>query len=108
MLGTIQMSGDVLMSIADLSNMEVQVDVSENDVLRLSINDTAEVDVDAYLNRKFKGVVIQVANSAGGTGLAAMTTEQATNFKVKIQILQSSYSDIMPANKQEKYPFIPA
>lgn len=106
-LGTIQMSGDVLMSIADLSNMEVQVDVSENDVLRLSINDTAEVDVDAYLNRKFKGIVTQIANSAGGTGLAAMSTEQATNFKVKVQILQSSYSDIMPVSKQDKYPFYP-
>lgn len=106
-LGTIQMSGDVLMSIADLSNMEVQVDVSENDVLRLSINDTAEIDVDAYLNRKFKGVVTQIANSAGETGLAAMSTEQATNFKVKIKILQDSYADIMPANKQDKYPFYP-
>lgn len=106
-LGTMQMSGDVLMSIADLSSMEVQVDVSENDVLRLSMNDTADIEVDAYLNRKFKGVVSQIANSAGGVGLAALNTEQATNFKVKVQILSESYSDLMPATKTEKYPFYP-
>lgn len=106
-LGTMQMSGDVLMSIADLSNMEVQVDVSENDVLRLSIGDTADIEVDAYLDRKFTGVVSQVANSAGGVGLAALSTEQATNFKVKVQLLTTSYADLMPEKKMDKYPFYP-
>ena len=63
-LGTIQMTGDQLMSIADLTQMEIQVDVSENDVLRIDVGDTANIEVDAYLNRKFKGVVFQIANSA--------------------------------------------
>ena len=105
-LGTIQMSGDVLMSIANLNEMEVQVDVSENDVLRISVGDTADVEVDAYLDRKFKGVVTQIANSAGSGGLIQVTTEQATNFKVKVRILESYYTDLLTAGNS-KYPFYP-
>lgn len=105
-LGTIQMSGDILMSIANLNEMEVQVDVSENDVLRISVGDTADIEVDAYLDRKFKGIVTQIANSAGSGGLLQVTTEQATNFKVKVMILESSYSDLL-ANNSGKYPFYP-
>lgn len=104
-LGTIQMTGDVLMSIANLSEMEVQVDVSENDVLRINIGDTADIEVDAYLDRKFTGVVTQIANSAAGAGgLLAVSNEQATNFKVKVRILPSSYTDLISENK---YPFFP-
>lgn len=105
-LGTIQMSGDILMSIANLNEMEVQVDVSENDVLRIDVGDTADIEVDAYLDRKFKGIVTQIANSAGSGGLLQVTTEQATNFKVKVMILESSYSDLL-ANNSGKYPFYP-
>ena len=103
-LGTIQMSGDVLMSIANLNDMEVQVDVSENDVLRIDLGDTAEIEVDAYLDRKFKGIVTQIANSAGSGGLIQVATEQATNFKVKIRILPESYADL---NADGKFPFYP-
>jgi HlyD family secretion protein len=104
-LGTIQMTGDVLMSIANLSEMEVQVDVSENDVLRINIGDTADIEVDAYLDRKFTGVVTQIANSAAGAGgLLAVSNEQATNFKVKVRILPESYTDLIADNK---YPFFP-
>lgn len=106
-LGTIQMSGDNLMSVADLNNMEVQVDVSENDVLRINLGDTANIEVDAYLDRKFIGLVTQIANSAGGTSLLQQATEQATNFKVKIMILPESYKDLSPAEKNGKYPFYP-
>ncbi len=106
-LGTIQMTGDQLMTIADLTNMEIQVDVSENDVLRIDVGDTAEVEVDAYLNRKFKGVVFQIANSAGSGGsVLSAVTDQATNFKVKIYILPESYQDLISATG-EKYPFYP-
>lgn len=106
-LGTIQMTGDQLMTIADLTNMEIQVDVSENDVLRIDVGDTAEVEVDAYLNRKFKGVVFQIANSAGSSGsVLSAVTDQATNFKVKIYILPESYQDLMTASG-DKYPFYP-
>lgn len=106
-LGTIQMSGDNLMSVADLNNMEVQVDVSENDVLRINLGDTANIEVDAYLDRKFIGLVTQIANSAGSTNLLQQATEQATNFKVKIMILPESYKDLSPAEKNGKYPFYP-
>lgn len=106
-LGTIQMTGDQLMTIADLTNMEIQVDVSENDVLRIDVGDTAEIEVDAYLNRTFKGVVFQIANSAGSSGsVLSAVTDQATNFKVKIYILPESYKDLMDANG-DKYPFYP-
>lgn len=106
-LGTIQMSGDVLMSIADLNNMEIRVDVSENDVLRINLGDTAEVEVDAYLNRKFKGVVMQISNSAGNNSVLSAVTDQATNFKVKIYLLPDSYKDIVPDEINQKYPFYP-
>jgi len=105
-LGTIQMSGDVLMSIANLNEMEVQVDVSENDVLRIDVGDTAEIEVDAYIDRKFQGVVTQIANSAGSGGLLQVSTEQATNFKVKVRILESSYEDLLKS-ETNKYPFYP-
>ena len=106
-LGTIQMSGDVLMSIADLNNMEIRVDVSENDVLRINLGDTAEVEVDAYLNRKFKGVVMQISNSAGSNSVLSAVTDQATNFKVKIYLLPDSYKDLIPDAANQKYPFYP-
>ena len=106
-LGTIQMTGDQLMSIADLTQMEIQVDVSENDVLRIDEGDTADIEVDAYLNRKFKGVVFQIANSAGSGGsVLSAVTEQATNFKVKIYLLPESYADLIKPGAT-KYPFYP-
>ena len=101
-LGTIQMTGDQLMSIADLTQMEIQVDVSENDVLRIDVGDTANIEVDAYLNRKFKGVVFQIANSAGSGSVLSAVSDQATNFKVKIYLLPESYADL-----SNKYPFYP-
>jgi HlyD family secretion protein len=86
--------------------MEIQVDVSENDVLRIDVGDTAEIEVDAYMNRKFKGVVFQIANSAGSNSLLSAATEQATNFKVKIYLLPESYNDLIKEGSN-KYPFYP-
>lgn len=105
-LGTIQMTGDQLMSIADLTQMEIQIDVSENDVLRIDVGDTANIEVDAYLNRKFKGVVFQIANSAGSGSVLSAVSDQATNFKVKIYLLPESYADLMKESNG-KYPFYP-
>ncbi|MFI5171904.1 MAG: efflux RND transporter periplasmic adaptor subunit [Chitinophagales bacterium] len=106
-LGTIQMTGDQLMSIADLTQMEIQVDVSENDVLRIDEGDTADIEVDAYMNRKFKGVVFQIANSAGSSNsVLSAVSDQATNFKVKIYLLPESYADLLKENAN-KYPFYP-
>jgi HlyD family secretion protein len=84
--------------------MEVNVDVNENDIVRVKLGDTALIEVDAYLNRKFKGIVTQIANSANTTGVSA---DQVTNFNVKIRILQSSYQDLMKSDRPNISPFRP-
>lgn len=104
-VGTIQMTGTEMMRIANLSVMEVQVDVSENDILRVSLGDTAEIEIDAYLDRKFLGTVTQIANSASTVGTAALTSDQVTNFVVKIRMDQQSYADLISADKP--FPFRP-
>jgi HlyD family secretion protein len=97
-------SGTEIMRIANLNNMEVNVDVNENDIVRVKLGDTALIEVDAYLNRKFKGIVTQIANSANTTGVSA---DQVTNFNVKIRILQSSYQDLMKSDRPNISPFRP-
>jgi len=86
--GTNLMAGTEIMRIADLSRMEARVEVNENDIVRVSAGDTAVIEVDAYMNEKFRGVVTEIANSARTTGLSA---DQVTNFDVKIFILPESY-----------------
>lgn len=106
-VGTIQMAGTELMRISNLNNMELQVDVSENDVPKVKLGDEAEIEVDAYVGKKFRGIVSEIANSAAnlsGTA-AAVSADQVTNFKVKIQIDPKSYNDLI--NKQNKFPFRP-
>lgn len=104
-VGTSMMNGTEMMRIANLNSMEVQVDVSENDVLRVSVGDPVDIEVDAYLDRKFKGEVTQVANSASNTASASLTTDQVTNFVVKIRIDPSSYAELMKNKKG--FPFRP-
>ncbi len=96
--------GTEVMRIANLNNMEAQVDVSENDIVRVHLNDTALIEVDAYLGRKFKGLVTQIANSANSSGAG---TDQVTNFKVKIRMLVSSYEDLLDSNNPNLSPFRP-
>ena len=91
-VGTSQMAGTEMLRIANFSEMEVLVDVNENDIIRISQNDTASIEVDAYPNRKFRGVVTQIANSAKNIGA---TVDQVTNFEVKIFILPESYNDLI-------------
>lgn len=104
-VGTIQMTGTEMMRIANFNSMEVQVEVSENDILRVSVGDTASIEVDAYLDQKFKGVVTEMASSAANTsGVAqALTSDQVTNFIVKIRILPESYTSL----SDKKMPFRP-
>ncbi|MEP7263685.1 MAG: efflux RND transporter periplasmic adaptor subunit [Bacteroidota bacterium] len=97
--------GTELLRIANLNEMEVSVDVSENDIVRVSLNDTANIDIDAYLDRKFKGIVTEVANSANNSTLSS--TDQVTNFTVKIRILHESYADLIPKDKPDESPFRP-
>lgn len=100
-VGTAQMTGTELLRIADLSFMEVVVDVSENDILRVNVGDMADINVDAYMKDKFKGQVTEIANSANLIGTSA---DQVTNFEVKIRILESSYKNLTNNNK---HPFRP-
>jgi HlyD family secretion protein len=85
-------SGTEIMRIANLDNMEVNVEVNENDIVRVAMGDTALIEVDAYLDRKFKGIVTEIATSANTTGISA---DQVTNFEVKIHILRESYVDMI-------------
>lgn len=104
-VGTSQMAGTEMMRIANLNDMEVSVDVNENDIVKVSIGDTCEVEVDAYNNRKFKGMVTEIANSA--TTSTATTSDQVTNFIVKIRILRSSYEDLAKAFGNKRAVFRP-
>lgn len=103
-VGTATMAGTEMMRIADLGIMEVNVEVNENDIVKVVLGDTAMVEVDAYLNRKFKGVVTSIANSPK-TSTAAISTDEVTNFEVKIRILNSSYQDLV--TKGSASPFRP-
>lgn len=106
-VGTIQMTGTEMMRIANLNTMEVQVDVSENDIIRVSLGDKVDIEVDAFLDNKVKGTVTEIANSASNlTGSAvALNTDQVTNFIVKIRIDSDSYENLIKPGMQ--YPFRP-
>jgi len=102
-VGTAQMAGTEIVRVANLSNMEVEVDVNENDIVKLSLGDSTIVEVDAYLKREFKGIVTEIANSAE----SALTADQVTNFKVKVRIVPESYSDLTEGKPASYSPFRP-
>ncbi|HDR68108.1 MAG TPA: efflux RND transporter periplasmic adaptor subunit, partial [Bacteroidaceae bacterium] len=97
-VGTSMMAGTPLLRIADLSRMEVEVEVNENDIVRVSRHDTAIIEIDAYPDSKFKGIVSEIPVSASTTGV---TTDQVTNFNVKLLVLSESYKDLIT----ERNPF---
>ena len=101
-IGAQMMTGTEMMRIADMNRMEVLVEVNENDIVRVNLNDTALIEIDAYLGQKFKGVVTEIANSAKTTGL---TTDQVTNFEVKVLLLRDSYQTLY--DQGYKNPFRP-
>jgi HlyD family secretion protein len=101
------MAGTEIIRIADLENMQAEVDVNENDVLRISLGDTAEIEVDAYVKKKFIGVVSQISYSATNTITQAISTSQATNFTVKINLVKESYADLVHPEIGKRYPFRP-
>jgi HlyD family secretion protein len=102
-LGTQQMAGTEMMRVANLNNMEVEVDVNENDIVKINIGDSARVEVDAYLKKEFKGIVTSISNSASAT----LTADQVTNFKVKVRIVKESYADLMVGKPASFSPFRP-
>ena len=102
-LGTQQMTGTEILRVANLNNMEVEVDVNENDIVKIKVGDEANVEVDAYLKKQFKGIVTSISNSAS----SALTADQVTNFKVKIRILKESYQDLLEGKPEAYSPFRP-
>ena len=102
-VGTMQMTGTEIMRVANLHNMEVEVDVNENDIVKISVGDSVNVEVDAYLKRVFKGTVTNIANTANATTSA----DQVTNFKVKIHIEEASYKDLSESKPVGYSPFRP-
>jgi HlyD family secretion protein len=107
-VGTAQMAGTEMMRVADLSSMEIRVDVPENDIPKVHIGDSAIINIDAYINRKFKGVVYQIASSQNGAINSAVTTStDVTNYKVFIRILRSTYEDLIDPTKPRSFPFRP-
>ncbi|MBG6110482.1 HlyD family secretion protein [Flavobacterium sp. CG_23.5] len=102
-LGTQQMAGTEILRVANLNNMEVEVDVNENDIVKIKVGDEAKVEVDAYLKKQFKGIVTSISNSAS----SSLTADQVTNFKVKVRILKESYQDLLEGKPAAYSPFRP-
>ncbi|MAZ36598.1 efflux RND transporter periplasmic adaptor subunit [Salibacteraceae bacterium] len=103
-VGTAQMEGTELLRIADMYNMEVAVEVNESDIVKVSLNDRVEIELDAYLDRVFEGKVSEIASSAKDNLGGA---DQVTTFEVKIHILNSSYADLVDSTNNKKYPLRP-
>lgn len=106
-VGNTMMAGTEIMRIANMSLMEVRVDVGENDIPKVKLGDSALVEVDAYNNRKFKGIVTKIASSSTSSAQAAITSNDVTNFKVHIRLLPESYKDLIDPTRPKNFPFRP-
>ncbi|GAC1384589.1 MAG: efflux RND transporter periplasmic adaptor subunit [Ginsengibacter sp.] len=110
-VGNSMMAGTEMMRIADLNRIEVRVDVGENDIPKVHLGDTALVQVEAYTNRKFKGIVTQIASSNNGAASQAQNSSagitDVTNYKVYILLLKDSYKDLLDPTKPKSFPFRP-
>jgi HlyD family secretion protein len=98
--------GTEMMRVADMKSIEVRVDVGENDIVKVNIGDSVDVEVDAYKNRKFKGVVYQIASSVKSAS-SLTSTNDVTNYEVKIRLEPSSYTDLLDPSRPKKFPFRP-
>jgi len=103
-LGTQQMTGTELMRVANLDNMEVEVEVNENDIVKIAVGNEAIIEVDAYLKKEFTGIVTSISNSSTNTTTSA---DQVTNFKVKVRINKNSYADLLEGKPSAYSPFRP-
>ena len=103
-LGTQQFAGTEIMTISDLSQLDVNVDVNENDINRIQLGDSSKIDVDAFLGKKFAGIVTEIGSSANVVGTNA---DQVTNFTVKVRISPASYKDLLIKTAANPNPFRP-
>jgi HlyD family secretion protein len=106
-MGTGMMAGEIVMKVSDLRAMQVNVEVNESDIIRVNVGDTATVEVDAFLNRQFKGVVTEIGNTALNAMGAGVSMDQVTNFSVKIKILPESYADLQEGKAEDYSPLRP-
>ncbi|MCW3110684.1 MAG: HlyD family efflux transporter periplasmic adaptor subunit [Segetibacter sp.] len=108
-VGTAQMAGTEMLRVADMRVMEVRVNVGENDIPKVNLGDSALIEVDAYTNRKFKGLVTKIAssNTTAATASQATSGTDVTNYEVRIRILPESYQDLMAGKKSISSPFRP-
>lgn len=102
-VGTQQMAGTEILRVANLAEMEVEVEVNENDIVKIAVGDSAIVEVDAYLGKEFKGIVTEISNSAADD----LTADQVTNFDVKVKILKQSYAELTEGRPEDFSPFRP-
>lgn len=103
-LGTSQMAGTEIMRISNLTTMEVNVEVNENDINRVNVGDSATIEIDAFADKKFKGIVTEIASSSTSVGAATTSVDQVTNFSVKVRLI----ADAADAGVKDKpSPFKP-
>lgn len=108
-VGTAQMAGTEIMRVANMSKMKVDVEVGENDIQKVKYGDTANIEVEAYPSRKFKGTVVQISQSSTATGMQqsmSSLTDQVTNYTVSIELIPSSYQDLLQIDTRH-FPFRP-
>jgi HlyD family secretion protein len=103
-VGTAQMTGTDIMTISDLSKMDVNVDVNENDINRVGLGDSSKIEIDAFSDKTFAGVVYEIGSSANVVGTNA---DQVTNFTVKVRINPESYADLIKKSVNGHSPFRP-
>lgn len=106
-VGTAQMAGTEMLTVADISTMEVRVEVGENDIIKVNVGDSADVEVEAYNNRKFKGVVTKIGNSTASSGPAGLPSNNATMYPVHIRLDPASYQDLLTSGGKKRFPFRP-
>jgi HlyD family secretion protein len=109
-VGNSMMAGTEMMRVADMSKIETIVDVGENDIPKVHLGDSALISVDAYNNRKFHGIVTQIASSvttALGTSTTTVSTNDVTNYKVHIRLSPDSYKDLIDPAHPKSFPFRP-
>ncbi|MBU7577257.1 MAG: efflux RND transporter periplasmic adaptor subunit [Flavihumibacter sp.] len=108
-VGTAQMTGTEMMRIAEMDKIEVRVEVGENDIPKVHLGDSALVEIDAYNDRKFKGIVTQIASSSKALSSATATavTNDVTNYEVRIRLLKESYQDLIDPTRPKNFPFRP-
>ena len=100
-------AGEVIMNVSDLSTMEVNVEVNESDIVRIHMDDEAEIEVDAYLGETFSGRVTEIGNTALNAGMNGFSMDQVTNFSVKIRLDRASYLHLLEGDHDHETPFRP-